>query len=389
MPYRQNFPIPSEIDPPRTCLCIPIPDSAEWRAVVAGLISELTHWFNYERTGTNEGALCAAVWKEIFTEIDWSNMSCCCDDVVTLYIWTEDGQLEKSTDDGVTYVPAPENDPRNNSPVYPPTPGEPSSDKKCIASTGMSLLIKEGVGDQLTEDMGRYTLAQLIKDWVGTVIETSNPFEALMQIVANQIFALLISAVIAALTETVYGILQCIFYCHISDDLTFDDEAWELVRADILSMIGGVAGLFLEHLVFLLGRVGLTNLARSQAATEGDCSDCNCDVCADLWDLLPDASIYHGGTIVSRVGNKIRMQSTNVGGTRQQIGLWTGSPSTGCCEVTYEVVSGGYTDFVDYILCGEGDIITGFLNGQCIHQILAFTDTTGVFVIEFEFHPCT
>lgn len=276
MPYRQNFPIPSVIDPPRTCLCLPIPDSTEWRAILAGLISELTHWFNYERTGDGSGSECAAVWKEIFTQIEWGRMSCCCGDFTVIFMWTEEGELEQSDDGGVTYTPAPQQDPRNSSPLFPPVPGDVSDEKRCIAAAGMALLVKEGVGDQLTEDMGRYSLAQLIEDWVTTVIQTSNPFQALINIVANQIFALLISAVIAALTEEVYDLLMCAFYCNMEDDLSFTNGGWIAVREDISANIAGIAGVFLEHLVFLLGKVGLTNLARSQAATEGDCGECDC-----------------------------------------------------------------------------------------------------------------
>lgn len=300
MPYRPNFPIAETDITDTCCLCIEVPDTDRWRAIVAGLLSELRYWYNWERDGTDNGAKCAAIWKPLYVAIDWSKMSCCCDDITILYIWTEEGELEQSTDGGETYDPVPEKDPRNSSPVYPPVTGEPSEDKSCIAATGMTLLIKEQIGDQLTEDMSRYTLGQLVHDWVTTILETSNPFEALIQIAVNQIFALLVGSVITALTEEVYSQLTCIFLAWIEDDLSFTEAGWEGVRAQILTDITGIAGVFLEHLVFLLGKVGLTNLARSQAATEGDCEDCGgtgCDL--DLWEVTTGyGDIF--GNIVSR-----------------------------------------------------------------------------------------
>lgn len=350
MPYRQNFPIPPVIDPPHMCLQLEIPNSPEWKAIVSGLIYELTYWFNYERDGSNNGALCAAVWKKIYQRIDWSDMSCCCGEFDILYIWTEDGELEQSTDGGVTYTPAPQSDPRNSSPVFPPVPGDASEDKKCIAATGMSLLVKEGIGDQLTDDMGRYTVGQLINDWVKTVIQTSNPFEALIQVVTNQIFALLISAVRAALTDPVYAQLTCIFYCNISEDLSFDDASWAVVRSDILSQISGIAGVFLEHLVFLLGKVGLTNLARSQAATEGDCGDCSCsDSCSALWDVMPGA-----GVVLSTSDNEMQVQASLSGSDYYCI--IASDDINNCCLVTEVINDVGIFTLTGWTDCGQPQI---------------------------------
>src|SRR5215510_1940925 len=129
MPYRQNFPIPSVIDPPKQCLCIEIPGSSEWKAVIAGTLRELAYWYNWERTGDTSGAQCAAVWKEVYDSIDWSNMSCCCGgEFSVIFQWTVDGVLQQSTDNGVTWEDVPEQDPRNSSPVYPPVPGGPTDD---------------------------------------------------------------------------------------------------------------------------------------------------------------------------------------------------------------------------------------------------------------------
>jgi hypothetical protein len=241
--------------------------------VLRGIIEPLgwqTRWYSMADTPIDEDKI-QAFRDDIIRRL---MMSCCGDETPILYRYDENGNLEKSTDGGITWTPSPENDPRNYSTRFPPITGEDGDDKKCLAATGAVALLKEQVGDQLTDDMSRYTLAQLITDWVKTMIDSSNPFQALLTVIANQIFALVISALRPALTDDVYETFKCILYCRMSDDASFTDEQWQGVRSDITAQISGIAGVFLEHIVFLLGVVGLTNLSRASGATSGDCSGC-------------------------------------------------------------------------------------------------------------------
>jgi len=204
-------------------------------------------------------------------------MSCCGDDGL-LFQYSDSGILQQSSDGGLTWEDVPQKDPRNNSPRFPPMSGADGSDKKCLAATGATALIKEQIGDQLTDDMSRYTLNQLITDWVHTMITTSNPFTSLVTVIANQIFALIIATLRPALTDTVYTLFKCILKCRMEDDATFTETGWNNVRSDISDQIGGIAGVFLEHIVYLLGVGGMTNLVRAGGAATGDCSDCDpCD----------------------------------------------------------------------------------------------------------------
>lgn len=252
-------------------------------------------------------------------------MSCCGDEAPDQFRWTEDGVLERSTDGGATWTPAPEFDPRHNSTQFPPVPGDPSPDKKCIAATGMSNLIQLQVGDNLTDDMSRFTLGELISDWVSTLIGTSNPFKALIVIATNQIFALIIAVLRPALTETVYHLLTCIFYCRMADDLSFDDARVSLVTSDIGNQIGGIATLFLQQLVNLLGPVGMTNLARSGAATEGDCEDCECEPCLDECEV---EWTFYGVEITSHECNIYLGTYTGTGA--EHVAFSSGDSAIGC-----------------------------------------------------------
>lgn len=283
-------------------------------------------------------------------------MSCCGGDFEIIYRWTEDGVLQSSEDGGETWTDDPQNDPRNSSTVFPPTPGEPTLDKKCIAALGMVALIREGIGDNLTDDMGRYTLAQLVTDWVKNYLQTSNPFEALLQIVANQIFTLGVSLLSAALTDEVYRKLGCILYDNMSEDLSFTEDQWEQVRSDILDQISGIAGIFLEHIIFLLGVVGLTNLARSQAENEGTADDCDCTVYKRVY-VSPG-----GGTEVSWDGVWLTFEGVNVGSFYTSFIQTTPDTDTldvnNCGRYEVEVISGSASvSDSSYRPCGGGSFV--------------------------------
>jgi len=270
-------------------------------------------------------------------------MPCCPDDLIFTY--DADGNLEVSTDGGTTYNPAPQDDIRINPPVvFPEPPDEEGVDELCLAADGMVILIREGVTDNLTDDMSRYTLGQLIGDWVSTMIGTSNPFTALVTIVANQIFALLISAVRSALTDDVFARLKCIFSAHISSDKSFDVSSWETVRTQILSEITGIAGVFLEHLVYLLGSGGLTNLARSMAGVSD--SGC-CPACSvDIWSIINYDGVDVG--IITSVGfDYLIVQGTSHPdfGTPYNVMLIT-TGDNDCCGITsIEILTGSDVEY--------------------------------------------
>lgn len=332
MPNRPNFPIPEDIYAEPFCLCIQVPNDPTWKRVVAGLLDELNQWYNWQRDEARSGKECAQVWRDLYSEIDWTTMSCCCGETVPVqYRYTEFGVLQRSVDGGVTWVDSPEYDPRVYSPQYPPIVPPEGVDPRCLAASSAQTLIEEQVGGQLTDDMSRFTLAELISTWVTTYLETSNPFQALMQVVANQIFALVIATLIPALTDEVYDDLRCIFFNHMDETGLVSVDEWEAVRADILSMIGGIAGIFLEHLVYLLGAGGLTNICRAGAGDPAaDCTACDND-CSDIWNVAGDNPQY--GVIIERGENYFILESgydTTFG--RYTMNVNTGDDNTVCCN---------------------------------------------------------
>jgi len=307
--------------------------------ILRGIIEPLawqTRWWSDTDTPIDQDAI-EAFRDDLVRRL---MMPCCNDDLI--YTYDEDGNLEVSDDGGVTYTPAPQDDIRiNPKVVFPQPPTEEGVDEICLAADGMVNLIKEQIGDQLTDDMGRYTLQQLITDWTTNVIGTSNPFQALAIIVTNQIFALIIAAVRAALTDEVYASLRCIFSARMSTDISFTPAAADDVRSDILSQISGVAGVFLEHLVYLLGSGGLTNLARSMAGSsdEACCPDCS----ADMWSIV-NYSGTNVGSILSVGSNWIIVQGSSHPdfGTPWNAMIETDSDLTCCVPISVEWLTGDH-----------------------------------------------
>ena len=278
-------------------------------------------------------------------------MMSCCDDLIFRY--TEDGILQSSDDNGDNWMDDPSDDIRINPKItFPPVTSDLGVDPKCIAADGMVKILKEQIGDQLTDDMSRYTLSQLISDWTTTLIGTSNPFEALVTIAANQIFALVIATLRAAIDDSVYDTLRCIFDCNMEDDGSFTGDEWVTVRSQILSQISGIAGIFFEHLVYLLGNAGLTNLARSSAGdSDADCSAC-CPDCSTDWDVMDGTH----GTITSRGDEYLIIEAQNIGGNYYAI-ISTNDAALCCVIVDTVVESGATPSLISWSTCGYTPVI--------------------------------
>lgn len=365
--------------PDRSCLyCL---TDAEVQ-VILGLLDYVgwrTRW--YSESGTIDQQFISDLQGDIGVRL---MRGCCGDETPIQWRYTTDGVLQRSEDGGNTWQDAPEYDPRNYSPQYPPIAGDDGDEKKCIAATGAVLLIKEQIGDNLTDDMTRYTLGQLISDWVKTLIGTSNPFIALMTVISNQIFALVIAVLRPALTDSVYDTLQCILYCDMADDASFNEAQWEQVRSDILDQISGIAGIFLEHLIYLIGKVGLTNLVRSGAATEGDCSTCDCPVpCGTNWHVRPDITAY---TEITEVGdNYITVSAHGIIGSNYYGIVESGTIDSCCTFDHFEIVSGSI-ELWAWMECNTESVTTGLPTGHCMHQL--GPQSSVPFVVKLYFTDC-
>lgn len=271
-------------------------------------------------------------------------MPCGDDNTTIIYIWNEDGELTQSTDGGVTTTPVPEKDPRNNSVVFPPPMGTQAD--KCVAADSAVNSIIISVFNELSADMSRADLDNLIKEWIITFLQTTNAFLALMQVIINLVFSIGAGAIISAVDSTTWEKLRCCFQEHMNDDFSFDHDGWLGLRECITTDIGGIAGIFLEHLIFLAGVTGCTNISRNGMGNEN--AECNCEQgCADLFYVVDPT------TEISRTATSITVQAGQGGDGAYYAHITTGDKDI-CCDVNFDL-----SQFLNiaHKNCGSDDLI--------------------------------
>jgi len=279
VPNRPNFPIPENIHAELMCLQLMIPNDPTWKSVVAGLLYELQYWFNWQRDEGESGKECAAVWKEIYKSIDWSTMSCCCDEPIPVqYRYNENGELERSTDGGLTWELAPEYDYRNNSTRWPDPNDLGIPTTKCAAADGVVATFRDQINAQVDTDaaiagiLAVIVAALLLFVSAGTTALLSVQIAAL----AVAIFRAGVSTWQAAFDSDVWEKFRCIVYNAMDSDSSVNAAGIEQIKSNIASKFSGIVVPTLQGYVNAGGSVGLTNMMRSGA---GD-RDANCDYCA-------------------------------------------------------------------------------------------------------------
>lgn len=302
MPDRPSFPVPEDLTPDTYCLCIQMPNDPTWKTVIAGLLWQPAEWFNWQRDDAKSGTVLAHYWREIFAQIDWSTMSCCCDDI-PLSRFTSEGVYQTSNDGGVTWVDNPGADPRNISPQLPPivSTGNPVDDR-CRSATNVVSAMTSAV-DEFGGELGTVgsilALALAIVSAIVGVFAVPPSATVLIPIVialAQAIYSIASGTYLALFTPSVYNDLQCILYCNCPSDGTFTDQNYR----DILTAIDGHGfdvnvALTFTSVISGWGLHGLNDAARGGSTATGDCTDCGCnDICGNDW----SAGFNYGGVLL-------------------------------------------------------------------------------------------
>lgn len=310
-------------------------------------------------------------------------MACCGDEIPIQFRFDITGDLEASEDGGTTWTPAPERDPRVYSTEFPPPTGD-QADKCSAADSGVNAIVSE-IFDELAGDMSKATLDQLLRTWVQTYIDTSNPLQALLAVVINLIFGLGITLLIAALTSDVWDAFRCCLYNHMNDDFSFDHDGWLGLRECIGEDISGIAGIFLEHLVFLLGPVGCTNICRAGlGAASPDCDDCIEPSCSTIWHTSEPPEQYGALTVDPETGDITVVAGLN--GSTYTVIMFTGDGSDNmlCCNMQdRELVSGTAPSGAFWYPCGSDTGASGIPGFECVYDLQLF----GSAPFTILFHP--
>lgn len=302
---RPPWKIPAVINPPnRRCIQINIPDDPEHIAIFWGVLRGLSDWQRWEREPTKSGTLVAQVWREVVYAIEWED-SCmgCCPEPTNQY-YDDQGILQVSTDGGVIYTPATD-DPRMNSPLFPPLPIPPGDDMRCTSANNVIGLLKSNA-DQLASDAAAWGGITALIAAVGAIVVLLLDIAtvgALTPLLLGLVAAMLSggqTAFAAAMTEEIYGNAVCIVYCHTPDDGVYNQDAWQAIKTEIYGTITGIAGKFLGDQINAMGVAGLNNAARTgvsagQPCDDCECSDCPCNIFAWNWPLAygtPEASLF-------------------------------------------------------------------------------------------------
>jgi len=400
MPYRQNFPIPAVIDPPKTCLQIEIPDHPDWKAVISGLLFELTYWFNWERTGDTSGAQCAAVWKQVYNSIDWSKMSCCCEEqAIIKRINPDTGLPEQSSDGGTTWTPVPGG---LQSVIVQPVPPVTSgvAVNKCDAAANVAGQVDAWI-DQVTNDFDTavnllefgIAVLEAILVAVLTVLSagTLTPLEAIVLPMLGAALGAAWAAGKAAFeaywtTDIKHDIL-CAAYCNIGDDGSFTDAQfsafWHEVNGELPP---SPAKMLFMGFLSSVGAPGLNAMAASGLSSDSDCGTCPCAPCTGEWE------VYDGshGIILSVTDEYVEVQATDPGNGNYYAILHTPNADA-CCTVAMADFGGGDVAIHGWTDCGTAPTLgvpqhTGLGWGTCVNYVQA--QDGAPFTVKFYFVSC-
>lgn len=310
MPNLPNFPIPSELTPDTFCLCIQCPNNDDWKRVLLNVLSQPTYWFNWQRDGEHSGAILSDYWTKIVDEIDWTNMSCCCDQPPAIFRYNEDGVYQRSTDGGATWVDAPEYDYRNTSTVFPPPSALGIDNTKCQAADSAVVILNEDV----IQGLDNGAAVQAILEFIAAVLIFYLSAGTLATVaiglfsMAAAIFGFGVASTKAAFTTDVLNQLRCTIWRGMNTDDSIDAAGLASILADVNANYTGIVKTSLYAIISAAGVVGVTNMIRSnRGSADADCSDCS-DVCPVEWTFygvtdvaqdMDDPNIWH----MKAVGN--------------------------------------------------------------------------------------
>lgn len=277
MPDRPPFPIPENKTPETCCLCIQMPQDETWKAVIAGLLFQPAEWFNWQRDEEKSGKELAQYWRKIYEQIDWSIMSCCCNDI-PLSRFTTDGHYQVSNDGGATWTDAPEQDPRNSAPQLPPALPPGTVVPECTYADSVVNFFKDGVIDVIEEGDTVQQIVAIIGGILAAVFGAGGVvlgvIGALIAAFAAGIIGLGVTAVKNAFTEDVWDDLRCLIYKNINDDGSLSQEQVDTIYDNVPG--DTIAQTVLRSWIAALGMTGLTNTARLlQGSADADCSSCD------------------------------------------------------------------------------------------------------------------
>lgn len=290
-PRNEGIPTPTSIPDINTDLLIRVPASADWWAIVCGMVESLTHdeaWQQLDGGISREAA--AEKMIQIYYEmIDCASGGCvdCCD-VLGLKDALKDAELQvvdgvpqASFDGGTTWIDVPDRG-SDILPVLVATNGADNEEKICNASWRATLVLAElyrqtfGAfsADVLTSVRSVFKFLNSVANVGIEIVKTMYPGIISGAILYNE-YPYTDMFVDATLTTDQKNDLKCLLVesASVSVDgiVTFDFEA---VQLNLVSTLGFSPGFALTFLNDFIGAAGL-NQAGTVGNATGDCATCD------------------------------------------------------------------------------------------------------------------
>lgn len=379
-PKRKHDPgykLPEIIEPDENCcICIPIPNDFNHKMAFLGQLDELGYWWNWERDPEKKGREAAAVWRKIVEcireEMDMSGCGCGDDKPTNTRINPDTGLYEVSYDGGVTWEPAPQDDPRSSGTTFPPYPDDPGDELRCKAANSALAFLQDVQAQELEGLENNATIAdfiQLLTTVLGAIgiffAFVPSAIAAMLGFVVNFFGHKIAADFEAAFTEPLWDELFCILYCHIEDDGSYTEVGWQAVKNDLDNDISNYGLGWMYNHINLIGTVGLTNAARSSYEGTRECDECECDLpCGEKYETF-DQPGYPGvyGSIIDFADGYIDIEIGSTG-----YGIVQAKTISDCCYVYDLEVLSGSAEGVAFVVCPnpfEGTWTTATPVGQC------------------------
>jgi hypothetical protein len=396
-PEREHLPIPTDLTPTAfISFCLTLPHDSEHLAAFWGAVQALAHRYTWGKPLTTDSETVAAYWLNLIDEnrekyeaaiMSPSSNGCCCDEPI--FRFTQDGHRQVSHDGGETWEADP-GDPRfSGNLVPPPLWLVVGGDNECNGAITARLNMETMVEQILTTgvDVGVSGVVGIIIAIVCAI--TAGVACAVAGLVGSFALALIqigAATLEAAMTSTVYDTFQCILFCHISSDATFDEAGWNAVKADIADQLSGDAEFVLWNLVNTVGPQGLSNMALMSVAVSGDCDDCDCEECG------VGVHLGEAGMNLTDLGEGV----WTVEGTIDEFGnynalVWLSEDELGCCDVGEQIALEGFVPVGFSIDCEGSFSTTGFPIPAGCYRWLGWRSpdgSGGPFKMQFELNPC-
>lgn len=384
MPNRPNFPIPEVIDPPKMCFQMCIPDDPDWKHVIAGLLDQLGQWYNWERDDEQSGRQLAQVWRKLYNDIDWSNMSCCCPEPVPVRYRYDGTTLERSTDGGVTWEDAPDYDYRQTSIIWPKPSelGIPSS--KCQAADSVVATFRDEINEQITEDMAAAAILGAVAAALLFFLSDGTTAAITPQIMAvvSAILAAGVSAWQAAFTTSVWDNFRCLIFDNMNSENSIDQAGIDAVYSglDDPAKFTGIVVPTLKGYVGTAGYVGINNMmAQNNGDPDADCCE---EGCADNWSIVT-------GNLIGQTETYIDVQTVIVVGLGYVADITTPADNVCCNLIGIELIDGiAEVDTFFWFECGTSETSSSIAppNGHCIWRSSLVADAVATY--RFTFSSC-